>query len=151
MHQPHNARADLQAALALEDADASQYTEMAIAANMDHDYISCVKYMDLALKATDAEEGLTDHGHVVNGRCRLSVGRIADAIDSLQRAAKMNPNNFDAWLNLGLSETFNAHIADHKRAEEAFTRAIAVNPAHLQAAAHRAIRCPCVYWLLSLR
>ena len=132
MHQPHKARADLQKALELEDADASQYTEMAIAANMDHDYISCVKYMDLALKAADADEGLSDHGHVVNGRCRLSVGRIADAIDSLKQAAKMNPNNFDAWLNLGLAETFNAHIADNRLAEEAFDRAIAVNPAHLQ-------------------
>ena len=78
----------------------------------------------VAARAVAAAPSSADAHHLVAVTAR-HTGRLEDAIASLERAVKLRPAFFEAWLNLG-----NAWLeaGDAERALERYAKAFALNP-----------------------
>lgn len=109
--------------------------------------------MDLLLKrgreAMEAEDtrraiehfsALTDHapdfaeGYHARATAYFRAGLYGPALDDLQRALTLNPNNYNALYGLGVMFQ---EFGDLQRAADAFDRVLKINPHHEQARAAR--------------
>ncbi len=105
--------------------------------------------MDLLLKrgreALEAEDttraiehfsALTDHapdfaeGWHARATAYFRAGLFGPALDDLQRALVLNPNNYNALYGLGIMFQ---EFGDDARAAEAYDRVLVINPHHVQA------------------
>ena len=120
------AKQALTAAALIEPENVGQLQEMAIASNMMKDYHLCAEHMQPVVAAAPSADAF-----VIFGRCLLSIGNISEAITALEEATVLGSTNFDAWLNLGLCEGFNAYKPGYTKVERAFTKAIALRPEHV--------------------
>jgi tetratricopeptide (TPR) repeat protein len=95
-----------------------------------------------ALEAEDNERAiehfsaLTDHapdfaeGWHARATAYFRAGLYGPALDDLQRALALNPNNYNALFGLGIMFM---EFGDTRRAAEAFDRVLSINPHHERA------------------
>lgn len=75
------------------------------------------------------------HAHLILGAALLSAGAHADAIESLDKASRLNPNNHDVFVNRGLARQA---LGDAKAAVSDFTIAMKLAPNFATAPLYRA-------------
>lgn len=92
-------------------------------------------------RAIEHLSALTDHapdfaeGYHARATAYFRAGLYGPALDDLQRALVLNPNNFNALFGLGVMFQ---EFGDTARAAQAFDRVLEMHPHHEQAKAARA-------------
>ncbi|MGE5670863.1 MAG: tetratricopeptide repeat protein, partial [Fibrobacterota bacterium] len=100
-------------------------------------FMQCGLSFNLQLKQDNAIEAFSLASHAVSGSfvplyligvTQVSLSRYDLAVTVLDQAVKINPDNQDAWYNLGFG---NAALFQYIQAEEAFVKAIEKGPESL--------------------
>lgn len=88
---------------------------------------------DYTLAITELEQaleiGVSDYApeevYTVLGRAYQANDQYQEAINAHQKAVSINPNYFQAWVNLGIAHRL---AGDLNRAEESYNQALAIEP-----------------------